>query len=159
MGVRGRIEYLRRVLIEHNRRYHQLDEPAVSDVVYDAWFAELLALEARHPEYQDPNSPSQRVGSPPLAAFEKVRHIVPLLSLNNVFSSEDVEHFVHRVWNYFPDEVPAFFVLPKFDGLAVTLQYEKGLFVLGATRGDGQEGEKHHGKPAYDSPHPFSAFW
>jgi len=132
---------LRAELAQHNHRYYVLDDPEVSDAEYDALFRELQALEAQHPELASPDSPTQRVGATPLAAFGTVAHKVAMLSLNNGFSDEDVINFDRRVREGLEKEVVQYSAEPKFDGLAISLRYENGRFIQGATRGDGASGE------------------
>jgi DNA ligase (NAD+) len=132
-----------RVEIEaHNYRYYVLDDPAVGDAEYDGLFRELQSLEARHPELARPDSPTQRVGGAPAAAFEAVPHRLPMLSLNNAFADAEVEAFDRRVRESLGSDAEVeYAVEPKFDGLAISLSYERGRFVVGATRGDGSSGE------------------
>ncbi len=137
--VKERIEKLRRQIAYHARRYYVEDAPEISDFEYDKLYAELLALEAEHPELDDPASPTHRVGGAPLDKFEKVVHEVPLNSLSDVFSYEELGEFLARVAPVLP--TAAYSVEPKIDGLSVALRYENGVFVGGATRGDGQVGE------------------
>lgn len=139
--VRQRAAQLRRDIEFHNRRYHQMDDPLVSDAEYDQLMQELLALEREHPDLQTADSPTQRVGAPPAATFSEVRHPVPMLSLDNAFSEEDLIDFSRRISQRLGHEDLAFVVEPKLDGLAVSLTYEQGLLVRAATRGDGQTGE------------------
>lgn len=136
-----RIDKLRRQLEDANYRYHVLDDPSIPDVEYDRLLRELEALEAEHPELADPNSPTQRVGDKPSSKFAEVRHSVPMLSLSNAFADEEVGDFVARISKETGDEDPEFSVEPKLDGLAISLRYENGMFVRGATRGDGVTGE------------------
>lgn len=136
-----RVAELRRKLDDANYRYHVLDEPDIPDVEYDRMLRELEALEREHPELVDPNSPTARVGNAPSGKFAEVRHTVPMLSLANAFSDEEVSEFVARISKETGDAEPAFSVEPKLDGLAISLRYEDGLFVRGATRGDGATGE------------------
>lgn len=124
-----------------NHRYHVLDDPDISDADYDALMQQLLALEAEHPALATPDSPSQRVGDAPSAKFASVAHTVPMLSLANAFSDEEVAEFVARIERETGDSDPVFSVEPKLDGLATSLRYEDGVFVRGATRGDGATGE------------------
>ncbi len=124
--------------------YHQKDDPLVSDADYDALTARNRAIEARFPDLVREDSPSQRVGAAPLEAFETVRHAVPMLSLGNAFTDEDVGEFRERIRRFLSlaeDEQIAVVAEPKIDGLGATLRFEKGRFVLGATRGDGAQGE------------------
>lgn len=136
-----RAAQLRAALVEHNHRYYVLDDPEISDAEYDRLFRELQALEAQHPELASPDSPTQRVGATPLTAFGSVAHKVPMLSLNNGFSDEEVASFDRRVREGLEKEVVQYSAEPKFDGLAISLRYENGRFVQGATRGDGATGE------------------
>jgi len=139
---RTRAETLRRELAHHNYRYYVLDEPEVSDAEYDRLMRELQELETRHPELVTPDSPTQRVGAAPVAEFGEVVHTVPMLSLDNAFTEQDVLDFDRRVRERLDDERQVEYVAePKLDGLAISLRYEAGRFVLGATRGDGTRGE------------------
>ena len=132
---------LRREIERHNRLYHEKDAPEVSDAEYDRLYQELLELEAQHPELATPDSPTQRVGSAPSTAFAQVRHRLPMLSLANAFDAEDVAAFDRRCREGLEREAVDYSCELKFDGLAVTLAYEDGVFVQGATRGDGAVGE------------------
>ncbi len=144
-----RIEQLRAELDGHNYRYYVLDEPSVPDAEYDRLFRELQALEAKHPQLVTPESPTQRVGGEALAAFGEVRHEVPMLSLGNAFEEEDLLAFDRSVQSglglagdLFGGGVEVEYSCePKLDGLAVSLRYENGQLVRGATRGDGSTGE------------------
>jgi DNA ligase (NAD+) len=118
-----------------------LDDPAIPDADYDRLMRELEALEAAHPELRDPNSPTVRVGNAPSGKFAEVRHAVPMLSLGNAFSEAEVGEFVARIERETGDAQPMFSVEPKLDGLAISLRYELGAFIRGATRGDGSTGE------------------
>ncbi len=141
-AVRRRIEALRRAIEYHNYRYYVLDAPEIPDSVYDALFRELLALEEKYPQFRTPDSPTQRVGGAPREEFPKVRHPVPMLSLANAFNEAELRSWYQRLQKLLPPGVqPAFVVEPKIDGLTVVLHYRDGRFVLGATRGDGLEGE------------------
>ena len=139
--VATRIADLRRRIEDANYRYYVLDDPSIPDAEYDRLLRDLEALEAAHPEFADPTSPTQRVGIRPSAGFEEVVHAVPMLSLGNAFSDEEVEDFVRRIEERLELENPMFSVEPKLDGLAISLRYEQGRFVRGATRGDGATGE------------------
>ena len=132
---------LRAQLEQHNHSYYVLDQPTVSDAEYDRLFRELQALELAFPELLRPDSPTQRVGGAPLAAFNEVRHATPMLSLNNAFAQEEVEAFDRRVAEALGSPLIEYATEPKYDGLAVSLVYENGLLVSGATRGDGTTGE------------------
>ena len=137
----ARANELRRLLDDANHRYHVLDDPDMPDAEYDRLMRELEALEAEHPALHDPNSPTARVGNAPSAKFATVQHKVPMLSLANAFDDAEVAEFVARISKETGDDAPAFSVEPKLDGLAISLRYEKGVFVRGATRGDGGKGE------------------
>ena len=134
---------LREELERHNIQYYQLDSPVVSDAEYDALFRELQNLEAQYPELATPDSPTHRVGSKPLKVFAEVVHRTAMLSLNNAFSDAEVQAFDERVRDGLEMHSAdvEYAVEPKFDGLAITLTYVDGVFVLGATRGDGSTGE------------------
>lgn len=135
-----RINYLRRELSRHAKLYYVYDSPEISDYDYDMLYAELLRLEAEHPEYYDPESPTQRVGGKPLEKFGKVTHTSVMNSLSDVFSFEELGDFFSRSEKEAGTGI-AYSVEPKIDGLSVALTYEKGIFVNGATRGDGITGE------------------
>lgn len=136
-----RIEALREKIQYHNWRYYVLDNPQITDAEYDALFNELLALEKDHPQLVTPQSPTQRVGAQPLPFFRTVRHRIPLTSLANAHSQEELANFVARLERNLETEELTFMLEPKIDGLAVALTYEDGNFTLGVTRGDGTEGE------------------
>jgi DNA ligase (NAD+) len=140
--VTARAAELRELLDRYSYRYYALDDPEVPDAEYDRLMAELMAIEAEHPDLLTPDSPTQRVGAAPLAAFGAVRHRVPMLSLDNAFSEEEVRDFDRRIRERLP-ETPRvrYSAEPKLDGLAVSARYEHGSFVQGATRGDGETGE------------------
>ncbi|MDQ3228368.1 MAG: NAD-dependent DNA ligase LigA [Pseudomonadota bacterium] len=136
-----RITELRRQLDDANHRYHVLDEPTITDADYDRLMRELEALEAAHPELIDSDSPTMRVGNAPSAKFAPVPHATPMLSLGNAFTEDEVNDFVARITRETGDVEPVFSVEPKLDGLAISLRYENGAFLRGATRGDGATGE------------------
>ncbi len=138
-NITEKIARLRREITYHAKRYYEDDAPEISDFEYDRMYAELLSLESEHPEFDAPDSPTHRVGGAALDKFEKVAHAVPLNSLSDVFSFEELYAFLSRVKNVVPD--PTYSVEPKIDGLSVALRYENGVFVQGATRGDGLVGE------------------
>lgn len=140
----ARAAELRAQIAHHNRRYYEHDAPEIPDAEYDALMQELARLEKEHPELVSADSPTQRVGSAPAGKFAKVRHSVPMLSLGNAFSEEDVVDFVERIRKFLrlsPEEPIAFIAEPKIDGLSMSLRYENGRLAVGATRGDGNEGE------------------
>lgn len=136
-----RIAELRRQLDDANYRYHVLDDALIPDAEYDRLLRELEALEAAHPDLASPDSPTQRVGAAPSGAFATVRHAIPMLSLGNAFTDEEVADFVRRIEQKLGIEAPTFSVEPKLDGLAISLRYEHGRLTQGATRGDGATGE------------------
>lgn len=140
-ALRERVARLRQTIEQHNHRYYVLDAPSVDDAEYDRLFRELQELEAAHPELISADSPTQRVGAVPLAEFAPAPHRQPMLSLNNAFATEEVEAFDRRVREALGQEQVEYAVEPKFDGLAISLIYENGKFVRGATRGDGYTGE------------------
>lgn len=146
--LQARAKWLRVEIDSHNHAYYVLDAPRVLDAEYDALMRELLALESAHPTLISSDSPTQRVGAAPLAAFGSVTHAVPMLSLGNAFESEEVHAFDKRVADTLraADQLPAghqveYFCELKLDGLAISLRYERGVLVQAATRGDGQTGE------------------
>ncbi len=133
---------LREQLNYHNYRYYVLDDPEVPDAEYDRLFRALQALEEQYPELRTPDSPTQRVGGAPLKGFAEVRHAIPMLSLGNVFSDEDLADFDRRVREGLGVEQVSYCAEPKLDGLAISIRYEDGVLVQAATRGDGQSGEE-----------------
>jgi DNA ligase (NAD+) len=139
--VKQRIAKLRETINYHNRRYYVLDSPEISDAEYDELMKELRQLEAEHPELVTPDSPTQRIGAPPVEAFGVVEHPQPLLSLANAFSYEELAAWHKRVSNLLGGHEFDLVCEPKIDGLAVALTYIDGLLVTGATRGDGYRGE------------------
>lgn len=139
---RARLEQLRTELNFHNYRYHVLDDPVISDVEYDRMLVELRRIEASHPDWITPDSPSQRAGAAVSDKFTKLAHPHAILSLANAFNTDDVRAWVERISKLDPRVSGAQFVVePKIDGLTVVLHYEDGVFVRGATRGDGEIGE------------------
>ncbi|MBP8047924.1 MAG: hypothetical protein KAY64_04205, partial [Anaerolineales bacterium] len=138
----SRYEELKAQVNFHNYRYHVLDAPVISDLEYDRLLNELKKLEADHPDWITPDSPTQRAGARPADRFEKIRHPAPILSLANAFGADDARAWFERV-KKLDDRVEnaKFVVEPKIDGLSVVLHYRDGLFVQGATRGDGEVGE------------------
>jgi DNA ligase (NAD+) len=141
-GAAARVAELRRQLEHHNYRYYVLDDPEIPDVEYDRMFRELQALEAAHPELVTEDSPTKRVGGAPVAGFREVRHLVPMLSLENAFSADELIAFDRRIRERLQtEEAVDYSAETKLDGTAVSLLYENGRLVRGATRGDGQTGE------------------
>jgi DNA ligase (NAD+) len=139
-----RAAQLRKEIKEHDRRYYDEAAPIISDAEYDLLFRELREIEERHPELLTKDSPTQRVGGKPTEGFRRVRHAVEMLSLDNLFAADGFEplrKFVDSVQRELPGETLTWHVEPKIDGVAVSLRYEDGEFVLGATRGDGIEGD------------------
>lgn len=140
--IKSQIAALRNQLERYNEEYYLADAPTVPDAEYDRVMRELIALERAHPSLLDPNSPSQKVGGAPVSAFPAVEHELPMLSLDNVFSDDELTSFEKRIMSRLEQtEAITFCCEPKLDGLAVSLLYENGLLVRGATRGDGTTGE------------------
>lgn len=137
--MKERVQQLVEILTEANYRYYVLDDPTMPDFEYDHLLRELEDLEKADPSLIRPDSPTQRVGGMPVSEFQKVEHPVPLMSLQDVFSLEELEDFLSKIQQPYPDT--AFSVEPKIDGLSVALEYENGRFIRGATRGDGSVGE------------------
>lgn len=141
-SVQEQIEALRTQIRHHNHLYYVLDDPQIPDAEYDRLFRELQALETANPEFITADSPTQRVGGAPLSEFGSVRHELPMLSLANVFSEEELGSFDRRIHERLKDEAELEYVAePKLDGLAISLLYENGIFIRAATRGDGETGE------------------
>ena len=141
-----RAKKLRELVTRHARLYHTLDTPEISDTAYDALVEELIALEGKYPSLQTSDSPTQRVGGEPLERFKKITHKVPQWSFNDAFSEEDIVAFDERVKKFLfaatgKEISPTYDCELKIDGLKVVLEYEKGIFVRAATRGDGTIGE------------------
>jgi len=136
------IEKLRKEIRYHNRRYYSLDDPEISDAEYDRLFKRLLDLEQHHPELTTPESPTKMVGARPQETFSEVKHRLPMLSLGNSFSDQDIRDFDTRVKRFLGNDSPVdYTVEPKIDGLAVELVYENGALTVASTRGDGLTGE------------------
>ena len=140
MDERQEIEALRRELEQANYEYYVLDNPSMSDYDFDHKLRRLEELEAKYPELITPDSPTQRVGGKVADGFQEVHHRVPLESLQDVFNAEEVSDFLTRMREALGDGA-AYSVEPKVDGLSVALEYRDGVFVRGATRGDGRVGE------------------
>ncbi len=144
--ISSRAEKLRKLIAFHSRLYHTLDKPEIADSAYDALVEELIAIEKKYPSLQTSDSPTQRVGGVPLKEFQKVVHQVPQWSFNDAFSEEDIAAFDERVKKFLfaargKAITPSYDCELKIDGLKVVLEYEKGVLVRAATRGDGEVGE------------------
>ncbi|MFZ1978094.1 MAG: NAD-dependent DNA ligase LigA, partial [Bacteroidota bacterium] len=139
--VEKEIEYLRNQILDHDYRYYTLAQPVISDEEYDLLMHRLLSLEQQHPEFLTPDSPSQRVGGQPLKEFSTVTHDVPMLSLSNTYSEDDIRDFDRRIADALGIGAYRYVCELKFDGIAVTLHYRGGILTLGATRGDGTQGD------------------
>jgi len=139
--LRKHIEALRRNINRHNNLYYVLDSPEISDAEYDSLMRELKFLEEQNPQFLSPDSPTQRVGAAPVAAFGVIEHRLPLLSLGNVFSRDELVAWYTRLSKFTGEEEIDFVCEPKVDGLAIALTYQDGHLVTGATRGDGLHGE------------------
>src|SRR5947209_3678217 len=139
--ARKRAAELRRQLEQHNRRYYEEAAPTISDREYDELYRELAHLENRFPELRTADSPTQRVGGAPLKGFAQITHRMPMLSLDNTYSEDEVADFYRRIEKLLPDQKIPVVVEPKVDGVAVSLLYELGELRYGATRGDGRVGD------------------
>jgi len=139
--LESRVEELRRLVDYHLYRYHVLDEPEISDAEFDRLWDELVELERQHPELETPDSPTQRIGAPPSDAFEKVDHPSPMGSLEKVTTDEALQRWHEDVVKRLGTSDVVYVTEPKIDGLSINLIYEDGIFVRGATRGDGRRGE------------------
>ena len=142
-ALRTRAARLREQIEHHSYRYYVLDDPEISDAEFDRLFRELQEIEAAHPDLRTPDSPTQRVGAAPAEEFMPAVHGQPMLSLNNAFDDAEVEAFDRRVREALAVETVDYAVEPKFDGLAISLVYEGGVLVRGATRGNGHMGAPH----------------
>jgi len=140
-GIEDRVRHLREVIEYHTRKYYIDNAPEISDHDFDMLMKELERLEAEHPELASPNSPTKRVGGAPLEGFVTVEHTVPMLSMDNTYNDEELRAFDARVTRGLDGQKPRYVVEPKIDGVAVSLRYEVGAFTLGATRGDGRNGD------------------
>jgi DNA ligase (NAD+) len=139
--AKKRIEQLRAEIRRHDYLYYVLNQPQISDQQYDKLFAELKSLEEQHPELIMPDSPTQRVSEKPLEGFKTIRHTIPMLSIDNTYSPEELRAFDERVAKGLESRDYDYVVELKIDGLAVSLRYQKGVLVIGATRGDGSKGD------------------
>ncbi len=140
-SLQKKIDRLREQINLHNRKYYVEDNPEISDYDFDQLIGKLLKIEKEHPNFVTQDSPTQRVGGKPAEKFLPVEHAVPMLSLDNTYSREEIIDFDKRVRKELPDENIEYVVELKIDGLGVSLIYENGIFVRGATRGDGVHGE------------------
>ena len=140
-SIKKRIATLRENINQHNYRYYVLDDPEIPDSTYDRLLVELTQLEQQHPEFITADSPTQRVGATPLDSFSEVQHEVPMLSLSNAFSDQDITDFDRRIREAVEDDNIQYAAEPKLDGLAISLLYKNGLLERAATRGDGRTGE------------------
>src|SRR5262245_12491710 len=136
-----RMEQLREEIRKHDRLYYEQAAPVISDREYDRLYKELVDIETQFPDLVTPDSPTQRVGGQPLKAFEQVSHLIPMLSLDNTYSEEEVKNFYARIQRLLPNEKIPVVVEPKVDGVAVSLVYENGRLRQAATRGDGNVGD------------------
>ena len=142
-AVEKEIYQLRDEVEKHNYRYHVLDDPTITDADYDRLFGRLVELEKQYPQFASADSPTQKVGAPPLEKFSTVQHTLPMLSLANATDRKDLEEFEARLLRFLKhSETVEYFVEPKIDGLAVELVYIDGKFCVGSTRGDGINGEE-----------------
>ena len=139
--IEKRIEVLRKKLHKHNYRYYVLDDPEISDSAYDKIMQELLFIEAKHPSLVRTDSPTMRVGAPPMAGFDEVEHTIPMLSLDNGFNDSEIMQFHTRIKKSLKTDDILYTVEPKLDGLAVEIVYENGSLIRASTRGDGYKGE------------------
>src|SRR6266851_10299151 len=140
-SARKQIAQLREQIREHDRHYYEEAAPIISDREYDRLYKELVDLEAEFPQLVSPDSPTQRVGGKPLQAFAQIAHRMPMLSLDNTYSEEEVANFYKRISRLLPDEKISVVIEPKIDGVAVSVMYEKGRLKYAATRGDGIVGD------------------
>lgn len=159
--VLKRYTYLSLVIDQHNKKYHEEDAPEISDAQYDALFQELLKIETDYPDLINEKSPSQKVGANPSKKFKKIKHSIPMLSLGNVFSEEELQSFLSRVYRFLnlDEDIKLDIVAePKIDGLSCSIRYEKGILIYAATRGDGYEGEDitQNIKTINDIPHQLN---
>src|SRR5205823_7259937 len=139
--VHARIKTLRREIEEHNRRYYEETAPTISDREYDKLYQELVDLEQKFPQFATEESPTRRVGGKPLKQFAQITHRVPMLSLDNTYSEEELREFYARIKRLLPNQEIPVVIEPKVDGVAVSLLYEKGALRYAATRGDGSTGD------------------
>ena len=139
--VVAQMRQLIQILAKHNHAYYVMDQPTIADSEYDQLFHQLKALEEQHPNLVQPDTPTHKVGGKALSKFENITHVVPMLSLGNVFNQEDLYAFARRAEERLPNQKVEYDVELKFDGLAISLWYEQGVLIRGVTRGDGETGE------------------
>jgi DNA ligase (NAD+) len=140
-SIQKELETIRRDILDHDYRYYVLAQPTISDEMYDKLMVRLIELEHRHPEFITPDSPTQRVGGQLMKEFPSVIHAVPMLSLSNTYSEDEVRDFDRRIQKSLENEQYRYVCELKFDGIAISLRYENSMFVQGATRGDGTQGD------------------
>ncbi|HMF18827.1 MAG TPA: NAD-dependent DNA ligase LigA, partial [Gemmataceae bacterium] len=140
-SIQDKIDELRRQINHHNHLYYVDAKPEISDREFDKLLEDLKKLEAEHPELITPDSPTQRVGGQPIEGFATVRHREPMLSIDNTYSADELREFDKRIKKLLGGEAVTYVVELKIDGVAISLTYEKGLFTVGATRGDGEQGD------------------
>jgi DNA ligase (NAD+) len=140
-AAKEKVEKLREEIRKHDYNYYVLNQPTISDAEYDVLMRQLQELEELYPQLKSPTSPTQRVGAPPAEEFGTVKHTIPMLSLSNAFTEEELVEFDQRVKRLLETDKVTYVVEPKFDGVAVELVYENGMFTVGSTRGDGEVGE------------------
>ena len=139
--IKAQMRQLIQILAKHNHAYYVMDQPTIEDSEYDQLFHQLKALEQQYPECIQADTPTNKVGGKALPKFESITHVVPMLSLGNVFNQEDLFAFARRIEERLPNQKIQYDVELKFDGLAISLWYENGILVRGVTRGDGETGE------------------
>src|SRR5262249_34744091 len=140
-SIEARVDELRRLIEYHNYKYHVEAKPEISDREFDRLLKELGEIEAAHPDLITADSPTQRVGGQPIEGFVTVQHRQPMLSIDNTYNAEELREFDRRVRRLLLGEAVTYVVEVKIDGVAISLTYEKGLFTVGATRGDGERGD------------------
>ena len=140
-GIKKRIEKLRKVINHHRYLYHVLDRQEISDAALDSLKHELYTLEQKFPEFLTPDSPTQRVGGESLKEFKKVKHTLPMLSIEDIFFEEELQGWEDYLKRLEPTAKLEYFAELKIDGFAVSLLYKNGIFIVGSTRGDGRVGE------------------
>ena len=139
--IKNKAAKLQRELTEHNYNYHVLDDPKISDIEYDMMLKRLIEIEDKYPEYSSPDSPTKRIGAPPLESFDQADHSIPMLSLDNAFNDNDILNFHQRCVKKLNRDNILYTIEPKLDGVAIELKYEHGILVQATTRGDGITGE------------------